>query len=187
MAVLRDRTIPRDIKRSDRDRKRHKEKVREAIKENLEEILESTDIVNISPFQKIKIPLRSIKEFQFAFAENTAGAAQAPGKGKGDKLGEAEKKPGAGPRAGDMPGEDIYETEIYAHELQEIIDEKYNLPNLEEKDKSKTPDEEKVRIRGYKKKGPLTRLARRRTAKRRLERLQSEERIKKENDKKPAK
>lgn len=184
MAVLRDKTAPRDIRRIDRDRKRHNEIVREAIKENLKEILDGIDIVSISPHQKIKIPLRSYKEFQFAFSEKTPGAAQAPGKGKGDKLGEEkDKSPDPGPQAGDMPGEDIYEVEMYAGELQDIIDEKYNLPNLEELDKSKTPDQEKTRTRGYKKKGPLPKLARRRTAKRRLERLKGEERIKKDLEK----
>ncbi len=161
--------------------------MKQAIRDNLEEILEGTDIVSISPFQKIKIPLRSIKEFQFAFAEDTSGAAQAPGKGKGDKLGQQEKVPERGPQAGDMPGEDIYETEVYAHELQEILDERYNLPNLEEKDKSKTPDEEKIRIRGYKRRGPMSRLARRRTTKRRLERTQSEKRTNNENKNKKKK
>lgn len=182
MATLRERTVKRDVKRFDRDRRRHKEKVLEAIKENLEDILEGLDIVSMSPDQKIKIPLRSIKEFQFAYAERNPGAAQAPGAGKGDKLGEkkGEMRMPGDQQAGDTPGDDVYEVEIYAEELQELIDEKYNLPNLEEKDEAKAPEEKKTRTRGYKKRGPLSRLARRRTAKKRIERVQRDATIKKE-------
>ena len=175
MAVVRYRTGSRDIKRFERDRARHRAKVREAIKEGLGELLEGVDIISISPFQKIKIPLRNLKEFQFAFAEKNPGVAQAPGAKKGDKLGkkEAEERM-PGPQAGDMPGEDVYEVEMYAYEIQELIDEKYNLPHLEEKEKSKVPEEEKTKIRGYKRRGPLSRLARRRTVRRRIERGKKE-------------
>ena len=72
--------------RSDRsagDRLRHRQKVREAIRANVADIIAEEAILTKTPDRVVKVPIRGIKEYRFAFEEKTPRVAAA---GKGDLL-----------------------------------------------------------------------------------------------------
>lgn len=158
--------------RSARDRQRHNEKVRNAIKENIGNIISEEAIIGKSGDKKIKIPIRGIKEYRFIYGDNSRGVAQGDGK---QKPGDVVKKdyfkeaPGMG-KAGDRPGEDIYETEITLDTAIEYLFEDLNLPEMEKKKLRTIEFERLIKKKGYKKKGIRSSLSRRKTAIERIKR-----------------
>lgn len=155
--------------------------VREAIRQNIEDIIAEEDIISILPGTKVRIPLKSIKEFQFAFSEENPMVVQAPGAKKGDKIEKADPRFSQipGPQAGDLPGEDVYEAEISGKELWEMIDEFLELPRLKEKSTEKTKKERKTRFRRTKKKGVIAKVNWSKTAEERIKRRKTQKRISK--------
>ncbi len=158
--------------RSARDRQRHNEKVRNAIRDNIGNIISEEAIIGKSGNRKIKIPIRGIKEYRFVFGDNSRGVAQGDGKQKsGDiiKKGFFKKGPGMG-KAGDKPGEDIYETEITLDTVIEYLFEDLNLPEMEKKKLRTIEFERLIKKKGYKRKGIRTAISRKKTAIERVKR-----------------
>lgn len=158
--------------RSARDRQRHNEKLRNAIKNNIRNIISEESIIGKSGDRKIKIPIRGIKEYRFIFGDNAPGVAQGDGKQKqGDVIGKDffKKAPGMG-KAGDSPGEDIYETEITLDTAIEYLFEDLNLPEMERKQLRAIEFERLSKKKGYKRKGIRTAISRRKTAIERIKR-----------------
>lgn len=120
------------------DQLRHQEKVREAIKQNLGDLISEESIIMSDGKQILKVPIRSLDEYRFRFNYNKQQhAGEGDGESQvGDVLGrdgDAKQAPGKGEGAGDQPGIDYYEAEVTVEELQSILFEDLELPNLKRK------------------------------------------------------
>jgi uncharacterized protein len=150
------------------DQTRHQQKVREAIKQNLSDLVTEESIVTSSgDNQIIKVPIRSLDEFRFRYNYNKSKhVGQGDGDSQvGDVLGvdpSAAKGPGKGEGAGDQPGDDYYEAEVSMAELESILFEELELPNLENKDKKSMTTQE-VQFTDVRKKGIMSNIDKKRT------------------------
>jgi sporulation protein YhbH len=122
------------------DQSRHQQKVREAIKQNLPDLVTDESIILSNGKQIIKVPIRSLDEYRFRYNFNKSKhVGQGDGDSQvGDVLGvePASKDAGKGEgNAGDQPGDDYYEAEVSMEELQNMLFEELELPNLLEKEK----------------------------------------------------
>jgi len=161
--------------RSAEDRRRHRQLVEESIKKNIGNIIAEESIIGQSKDKKIKIPIKSIKEYQFIYGKNSPGIGSGDGtEKKGDKIGQDKtgKKGQGDGKAGNSEGEDIYETEITIEELVNYLFEDMDLPDI---DKRKMADIEALSLGkkcGYKKRGIPPRLAKRRSVVEKIKRKQ---------------
>ncbi len=150
------------------DQTRHQEKVREAIKQNLPDMVTDESIVMSDGKQVVRVPIKSIDEYRFRYNYNKQKhVGQGDGDSQvGDVLGvdrEAQKKgPGKGEGAGDQPGEDYYEAEISMAELEELLFEELELPNLEEKQREMLQSKDVV-FHDIRKKGIMSNIDKKRT------------------------
>ena len=179
MAIFRDNTInPIDHDRSIEDRRRHRQLVEKSIKENLGDILSEESIIGESKNKKFKIPIKGIKEYQFVYGRNSRGVATGTGNEKrGDKLGTGKVgqcKNGKG--AGNIEGDEIYDTEITLEELLDYIVEDLDLPNLDRKKYSEIITESSGRRDGYQRYGIRPRLAKKKTVMSKIARKQGKKR-----------
>ena len=121
------------------DQTRHQQKVREALKESLPDLISEENIVMSDGKKIVKVPIRSLDEFKFRYNYNKSKhVGQGDGDSKvGDVLGKdasASRAPGkGGEQAGDQPGIDYYEAEVDLEELEELLFEDLELPNLKPK------------------------------------------------------
>ena len=140
--------------RSDRsagDRLRHRQKVREAIRENVADIIAEEAILTKTPDRVVKVPIRGIKEYRFAF-DDKAPRVAAAGAGEvkeGQVVGAAPKQQDGLPGAGDRPGLDYYETDITIEELVDLMFEDLKLPELERKKLRENLVDHGTKRRGY--------------------------------------
>jgi len=122
------------------DQSRHQQKVRDAIKQNLPDLVTDESIILSNGKQIIKVPIRSLDEYRFRYNFNKSKhVGQGDGDSQvGDVLGVDPASKGAGKgegTAGDQPGEEYFEAEISMEELQAMLFEELELPNLLEKEK----------------------------------------------------
>ena|SRR5690554_970758 len=98
------------------DQQRHKEKVKEAIKKNLPDLITEESIILSNGKDVIKIPIRSLDEYKIRYNyDKNKHVGQGNGKSKvGDVVAkDGEAGQGKGQGAGDQPGEDYYEAEVF--------------------------------------------------------------------------
>ncbi len=149
------------------DQARHQEKVQEAIKQNLPDLVSDESIVLSDGRRTIKVPIKSLDESHFIYNYNKK---QHVGQGDGDSqvgdvLGvdpQAQKGPGKGQDAGDQPGEDVVDTEIDIDQLEDMLFEELELPNLEQKQKDQMQSTEIV-FHEIRKKGIMSNIDKKRT------------------------
>lgn len=150
------------------DQTRHQEKVRDAIKQNLPDLVTDDSIIMSDGKQVVKVPIRSLDEYRFRYNYNKSKhVGQGDGDSEvGDVLGvdpkPAQKGPGKGEGAGDQPGEDFYEAEVEMEELQSLLFEELELPNLKEKEKQNVTSE-KIVFNDVRKKGIISNIDKKRT------------------------
>ncbi|WP_274652357.1 sporulation protein YhbH [Paenibacillus humicola] len=149
------------------DQTRHQEKVREAIKQNLPDIVSDESIILSDGQKTVKVPIKSLDEYRFVYNFNKK---QHVGQGDGDSqvgdvLGvdpQAAKGPGKGQGAGDQPGDEYVETEISIDQLEDILFDELELPNLEQKQKENVQSTEIV-FQDIRKKGIMSNIDKKRT------------------------
>ncbi len=129
------------------DQTRHQQKVRDAIKQNLPDLVTDESIVMSDGKQIVKVPIRSLDEYRFRYNYNKSKhVGQGTGDSQvGDVLGvdpQAAQGPGKGEGAGDQPGEDYYDAEVQMEELQTMLFDELELPNLEQKEKENVVSKE---------------------------------------------
>ena len=185
MAIFKNFSNKNKTDRSAGDRKRHKDLIEDSIKKNIGDIIAEESIIGQSKYKKIKIPVRSIKEYQFIYGDNKGGTATGDGTEKeGQVVGDrGEKKPGSGQQAGDEAGEEIIETEITIEELINYLFEDLNLPDLERKKYAIIDSEHEFKRSGYQLKGIPPRLAKKQTVLEKKKREQTLKRNKTEEEK----
>lgn len=149
------------------DQLRHQEKVREAIKQNLGDLISEESIIMSDGKQILKVPIRSLDEYRFRFNYNKQ---QHAGEGDGDSKvgdvlgrdGDPKQGKGKGEGAGDQPGVDYYEAEVTVEELQNILFEDLELPNMKRKAKDEILAND-VRFNDIRKKGLSSNIDKKRT------------------------
>lgn len=151
------------------DQQRHMDKITESIKDNLPDIISEENIIMSNGKDVIKIPIRSLDEYKIRFNHEDN---QYVGSGDGDsQVGDVvakdgsekgKKGAGSGEGAGDAPGEDYYEAEVSLAELEEILFEELELPDLTHKE---TPDlvTEDIEFNDLRKKGLMGNIDKKRT------------------------
>src|SRR2546428_13773252 len=73
---------PTESERSDRsagDRLRHRQKVRQSIRENTADIIAEESIIGRDRDRGVKVPIRGIKRYRFAYGDNPPGMRQDAG------------------------------------------------------------------------------------------------------------
>ncbi|MGM8212825.1 sporulation protein YhbH [Virgibacillus sp. W0430] len=151
------------------DQKRHMDKVKEAIKDNLPDLISEESIIASNGKDIIKIPIRSLDEYKIRYNyDKTKHVGQGDGDSKvGDIIardGQASNgsRPGKGKQAGDQPGVDYYEAEVSLAEIEEVLFQELELPNLEQKEQAELTTE-KIEFNDVRKKGLMGNIDKRRT------------------------
>lgn len=148
------------------DQARHQQKVRDAIKQNLPDLVTEENIIMSDGKQIIKVPIRSLDEFRFMYNYNKKKqVGQGDGDSQvGDVLGTDREAqgPGKGQKAGDQPGADVVEAEISIAELENMLFEELELPNLKQKDKDQLEITD-IRFNDIRKKGIMSNIDKKRT------------------------
>lgn len=149
------------------DQSRHQQRVKEALKRNLSDIVSDESIILSDGRKQVRIPIRSLDEFRFRFNFNKSKhVGQGEGDSQvGDVLGRDPQgqQPGKGDSgAGDSPGEDVYETEVDMEELENVLFEDWELPDLKRKDHQMVHTEH-TQFTDVRKKGMMANIDRKRT------------------------
>jgi uncharacterized protein len=156
--------------RGARDWLRHDEKVRESVREQLPQIIAGGDVIDETA-RTVRVPVRMLEHYHFRLRR--PGESQGVGQGEvkpGDVLAESGPDRGAqekGP-GGQDEGEIRLLLEIKIDDIVEWLWEEMQLPNL----KARTgPSDESDWVReGWDRRGPRSRLDRRRSVKERVKR-----------------
>lgn len=175
MAVFKDGGIGHSD-RSAWDRKRHRKLMEDAIRRNLGDIIAEESIIGQNKDKKIKIPVKSIKEYQFIYGRGNDGSASGDGQEKkGQVIGKVVGQNGtaSGGPGGSDPGEEIYETEITMDEIIGYMFNELQLPDIDRKKYGLIEDECRIKRSGYQPKGIPPRLAKKRTVIEKIKRKQS--------------
>jgi uncharacterized protein len=165
---------PSESLQSDRtsgDRQRHREKLREVLKENIADVISEQSIIGRGPDSIVKVPIRGIKEYRFVYGSNQPKVAQGNGESEpGQKVGEIKQEGKGEGQAGNMPGEDYYETDVTLDELVSIMFEDLELPDLESKPLRVLEAQHTHKRSGTKRVGIRAHLDKKKTARNRLKR-----------------
>lgn len=151
------------------DQQRHMEKVKDAIKNNLPDLVTEESIIMSNGKKIVKIPIRSLDEYKIRYNYNKS---QHVGQGNGDsQIGDivarapdhhGQKATSGEGEGGNLPGDDYYEKEVSLAELEEMLFQELELPNLEEKDLA-TFTVDKIEFNDIRKKGLMGNIDRKRT------------------------
>ncbi len=152
--------------RGARDWLRHNEKVRESVRESLPELISGPDVLTQPENRTVKVPIKFLEHYRFRVADGDAqtGVGQGEGAKPGDVLRPA--TPGGQGDGGAGTGEGGVEF-VLEFKVDDILDwlwEELELPNLEPKTGDSLEQSEYVR-EGIDRRGPRSRLDRRRTVK----------------------
>lgn len=153
-------------KPGERDSARHKEKVKEAIKDNLRHIISEENIITSHKGKKIKIPMKYLDMWRFKFGKNRSADDRRVGQGDykpGDVIAKDDGKEGKGDKAGQAPGEDVYEEEVDLDEVIEMMLEDLDLPFLEQKEKQVEVETEETVFQDIAERGLPANIDKRRT------------------------
>ena len=174
-----------DSGRAGEDKRRHRQLVEQSIKKNIGRIIAEENIIGQSGSKKIKIPIKSLKEFQFLYGKNGSGVGTGNGEEQRGDIISQEGASGAGrgnQGAGNDKGEDIYETEITLEELVNYLFEDLNLPFMERKKLAEIETVAKQKHSGYQYKGAPPRLAKKKAVIEKIKRRQGTERSDQSDD-----
>ena len=171
-----------DSGRAAEDRRRHRQMVEQSIKKNIGRIIAEESIIGQSGQKKIKIPIKSLKEYQFRYGKTGTGVGTGSGdEQRGDIIDQAEQagQGQGGQGAGTEKGEDIYETEITLEELINYLFEDLNLPFMERKKFAEIEIEARQKRSGYQHKGTPPRLAKKKAV---IEKIKRRQGIQRQSD-----
>ena len=161
------------------DQARHREKVKDALREQLSDIVSEQSIITSDGKKIVRVPLRSLEQYRFRFDPNQPrGVGQGDGETQvGDVLDRYDKQgQGSGQQAGDQPGEEVYEVGVAIEDLQALVFEDLELPNLQER-RMRELESETIQFSDVRRSGAFSNLDKRRTIKANLKRnaLQGEQ------------
>lgn len=152
--------------RGARDWLRHNEKVRETVKGSLPDLLSGPDLLTRPHDRSVLVPIRMLEHARFRLRETDAYLGAGQGKGEaGETLRQAQESgqdPGEGGGSGD--GEYQFVLELKIDDILDWLWEELKLPDLKLRRGSSLEQPDYVR-EGWDKRGPRSRLDRRRTLK----------------------
>src|SRR5208283_1468394 len=138
----------------DQDHSRFRNIVRGRIRQNLRKYISQGELIGRKGKDLVSIPIPQIDIPRFRFGDKQQGGA---GQGDGDPGdpvgGEQGEEPGDGHKAGKGAGEHVVEVDITLDELAAILGEELELPDIQDKGKSKIINE-KDRYTGIRRVGP---------------------------------
>lgn len=174
MSIFREHKTIADRAASDRSRHRHK--IEKAIKESIKDVVAEESIIGQSGKKKIRIPVKGIKEHRFVYGSNEenkrVGSAQGKEVSPGQRIGHRRKVKSEGEgdgKAGNKPGEEMYEIEMSLEELAGYLFSDLELPELEKKS-FKFTTQEKMKRKGKRPYGIRPRLSKKETIKQKIKR-----------------
>jgi hypothetical protein len=122
------------------DQERHQEKIKEVIRKKIKDLVTEENLIINNGEKKITIPIKELQQYKITYNYNkTKQVGMGDGSSQiGDTVAtdnDSGQAPGEGNGAGDMSGEDYTytETEIDLMDIQNIIFEDLELPDLEKK------------------------------------------------------
>jgi uncharacterized protein len=152
--------------RGARDWLRHNDKVREAVTGNLPELLSGSDLLTNPSGRTVLVPVKLLEHARFRLREPQTHTGAGQGQGEpGDVLRPAQQQGEAGEgQGGTGDGELTFVVELKIDDILDWLWEELKLPDLKPRQSSRMEDAELVR-EGWDKRGPRSRLDRRRTVK----------------------
>jgi uncharacterized protein len=140
----------------DQDQRRFRQIVKGKVRQNLKQYISSGELIGRQGKETVTIPLPQIDIPHFRFGEKQQGGAGQGDGNPGDPMGQGEPQEGegeGGKKAGEGEGEHSLEVDITMDELAEILGEELQLPDIEDKGKSKLISR-KDRYTGIRRIGP---------------------------------
>ncbi len=138
----------------DQDHSRFRNIVRGKIRENLKRYISQGELIGRKGKDLVTIPIPQIDIPRFRYGDKQQGGA---GQGEGDPGdpmgGDKGDQPGTGKQAGSEAGQHTLEVDVTLDELASILGEKLELPDIENKGKSKIINA-KDRYTGVRRVGP---------------------------------
>ncbi len=162
--------------RGARDWLRHNQKVRETVKTRMPDLLSAPDVLTHSSDRTLLVPIRMLEHARFRLSKPYVRAGAGQGRGEpGDILRPAQD---AAERAtaggGDDRGEYQFVLELKIDDVLDWLWEELKLPELKPRQRAIAADPEFVR-EGWDRRGPRSRLDRRRTVKEAVKRRAMQE------------
>lgn len=138
----------------DQDHSRFRAIVRGKIRDNLRKYISHGELMGRKGKDLVSIPVPQIDIPHFRYGEKQQGGAGQGDGDVGDSMGgDGQEQPGEGKQAGKDSGEHTLEVDITLDELADILGEELQLPNIEDKGKSKVISK-KDRYTGVRRVGP---------------------------------
>jgi sporulation protein YhbH len=138
----------------DQDHSRFRQIVRGRIRQNLRKYISQGELIGRKGRDLVSIPIPQIDIPRFRFGDKQQGGAGQGDGDPGDPMGGEESEQGDGSgKAGEGEGEHVLEVDVTLDELAAILGEELELPDIENKGKSKLVDE-KDRYTGIRRVGP---------------------------------
>jgi len=152
--------------RGARDWLRHNTKLREEVRKQLPDMISRPDVLSRPSDRTMRVPVRFLEHYRFRLSseENPQGAGQGRAK-PGDILRRGTEDQGTGGGEGGSGGGEL--RFVFEFNMEDIVDwiwKELKLPDLEPRSAGNLLDEEITR-EGWDKRGPRSRLDRRRTLK----------------------
>jgi uncharacterized sporulation protein YeaH/YhbH (DUF444 family) len=139
--------------RVDQDHARFKQIIRGKIRQNLRRYISKGELLGKQGKELVSIPIPQIDIPRFRFTDKQGGGVSQGDGDAGDPLsGQGDEQPGQG-EAGSGAGEHVLEVDVSLADLAEILGEELQLPNIEDKGKSRIA-RKRDRYVGLRKVGP---------------------------------
>ncbi len=138
--------------RIDQDHSRFKQIVRGRIRKNLRQYISKGELIGKQGKDVVSIPIPQIDIPKFRYGSKQQGGVGQGDGDEGDPVGAEEGEGGTG-QAGQDAGQHALEVDVTLEELAEILGEELELPNIENRGKSKIIDQ-KDRYVGIRRVGP---------------------------------
>ena len=139
--------------RIDDDHNRFKQIVRGRIRKNLRQYISKGELIGKQGKDVVSIPIPQIDIPKFRYGDKQQGGVGQGDGDEGDPVG-GDPQPGDGSgQAGQDAGQHVLEVDVTLEELAEILGEELELPNIENRGKSKIIDQ-KDRYVGIRRVGP---------------------------------
>src|SRR5688572_30435991 len=136
----------------DQDHGRFRHIVRGKIRQNLRKYISQGELLGKQGKDVVSIPIPQIDIPKFRYGDKQRGGVGQGDGDEGDPIGGQGQQPGKG-EAGKDPGQHVLEVDVTLDELAEILGEELELPNIENRGKSKIVDR-KDRYVGVRRVGP---------------------------------
>jgi hypothetical protein len=137
----------------DQDHSRFRHIVRGRIRQNLRKYISQGELIGRKGKDLVSIPIPHIEIPRFRFADKQMGGAGQGDGEPGDPLGGESEEGEGGKQAGEGAGEHVLEVDVTLDELADILGEELELPDIENKGKSKLINK-KERYTGIRRVGP---------------------------------